>query len=59
MEAYIIATMVLFGLSVLLNLVAIGQGLENKEKSKNLLPAAISVFIYLGFLTWGIILLVS
>jgi hypothetical protein len=59
MEAYLIATIVLFGLALMLNLLAIGQAMENKSKSKNLLPAAISLVIYLGFLTWGIILLVS
>lgn len=59
MTAFIIATIVYFILSLGLSLVSLALNAGQGTKPNTIGASAINIIIAIGFLTWGIILLVS
>jgi uncharacterized membrane-anchored protein len=58
-EAFIIAAIVYFVLSLGLGLVSIALSAGSKTNPSTIVASAINILISLAFVTWGIILLVS
>lgn len=58
LTSFLIATLILFSINVILNLISLGVTLSNENNSRSI-QIGVTIFVYLILLTWNIFALIS